>query len=113
MSLKTAVDYADFVEKLFKKMDNHTEYLVHAAMGISGEAGEIIDAVKKKWVYNKLLDEANLKEELGDILFYIQAMANFLPCTIEELMLANMEKLKKRYPEGYTDKAAQERKDKQ
>lgn len=106
-------DYAEFVARLFKPMKSDAEYMMHAAIGISGEGGEILDTCKKTWIYNKPLDLENVKEELGDILFYMQAACNFLGISIQDLMISNMEKLNKRYPKGYTDQAAQERADKE
>lgn len=101
----------------------HKMSLLHAAIGISGEAGELLDAIKKFGMYNKPMDderEENIQEELGDINFYTEALIktvtdpgtkyDFSPWGIE---LANRKKLDKRYKNGYSDKAAQERVDKQ
>lgn len=105
-------EYPEFVASRAKQLSNHTEDMLHMAVGISGEAGELLDAIKKVWVYNKTLDIENVREELGDLLFYIQGMANLIGTDLEELIKGNMEKLKKRYPTGYTDAAAQARADK-
>lgn len=106
-------EYADFVDSLFKEMGSEAATAMHAAVGISGEAGEVIDAVKKYWVYNKPLDTENLKEELGDIIFYMQKLCNMYGWTLNEVTKANMDKLKKRYPSGtYSDAQAQARADK-
>jgi len=105
-------DYEEFVMSIFKTFPSPIETLLHAGVGISGEAGEILDALKKTWVYTKPLDVDNLKEELGDILFYVTALATNIGTTLPELMQGNIEKLRRRYPEGYTDAAAQRRADK-
>jgi NTP pyrophosphatase (non-canonical NTP hydrolase) len=105
-------EYRDFVSERAKQMATTTEDLLHSAIGISGEGGEILDAVKKEWVYNKPIDTENLEEELGDVLFYVQMFCNILETNMEQLIRQNMEKLRKRYPDGYSDLAAQERKDK-
>jgi len=91
--------------------------LLHMAVGVSGEAGEILDAVKKHVVYNKELDMVNMVEELGDIEFYLEGIRQNLQITREETLDANMKKLltseKARYKLGkYTDKQAQTRADK-
>lgn len=105
--------YALFVEQFFKTFPTEIESLLHAGVGISGEAGELLDALKKSWIYNKPLDRDNLREELGDLLFYIQAMANLLYIDFDTLIYLNREKLEKRYPSGsYSDFHAQERLDK-
>lgn len=106
-------EYADFVDSLFKEMGSEAATAMHAAVGISGEAGELIDAVKKHWVYNKPLDLENVKEELGDILFYMQKLCNMYGWSIPEVLMANKTKLEKRYPSGtYSDAQAQARADK-
>jgi NTP pyrophosphatase (non-canonical NTP hydrolase) len=115
-------EYEQFVQSRTKLMgDNKLDFL-HAAVGISTEAGgEILDVAKKLWVYDQNFDtvnkegkthEDNIHEELGDVLFYVQMACNVIGCTLESLMEANMEKLSKRYPTGYSDAAAAARADK-
>lgn len=105
--------YEQFVWNLAKSMNTPAEELHHAATGISGEAGEIIDVSKKVWVYNKPLDAKNLVEELGDLRFYYQAMLNLLQLTDEVIVTQNMKKLSVRYADGkYSDAQAQARADK-
>lgn len=104
--------YYIFVEKLFKKFDSEQLAVLHSAVGCSTEAGEFLDAAKKYWVYNKPLDRANAKEEIGDMLFYIFAGMNVLGFTLEDVLAANYAKLIVRYPTGYSDALAQARLDK-
>lgn len=113
------ITYADFVAALAKPGDNILASLTaseadlwHAVTGVVGEAGELIDAVKKSVIYNKELDRDNIVEELGDLCFYIQMIQNNLGITDSEIMNHNVLKLSKRYVKGYSDKAAQERADK-
>lgn len=109
-------DFIEHVEALFKTAGFNTDpkalALVHAAVGISGEAGELLDAIKKHWAYNKELDITNVVEEIGDLLFYTQALMLQLGINWREVFEHNYEKLKARYPEGYTDSHAQLRLDK-
>lgn len=106
--------YDIFVERLFNKLDSDKAALAHAVMGITGEAGELIDAVKKHWAYGKELDQANVIEELGDLRFYYQAMLNMFGLTDEDVCAMNMVKLQKRYPTGvYRDQDAIARADKE
>lgn len=72
--------------------------MMHMAVGISGEAGELLDAVKKHAIYQKELDFENVKEEAGDILFYLTGLLNDVGITLNECIEANREKLSKRYP---------------
>lgn len=87
--------------------------LWHLATGIAGESGELVDAVKKAAIYNKPLDRANVVEELGDLRFYMEGLMQALDITEEEVIQGNIAKLSVRYAKGYSDKAAQERADKE
>lgn len=84
----------------------HQARLLHAILGISGEAGELVDAIKKTLAYGKELDLINLQEELGDVLFYIQLACNVLGIQLVDIMESNMAKLKVRYGNRYSPDAA-------
>lgn len=71
---------------------------LHMAVGIAGEAGELIDAVKKHVIYRKPLDIDNIIEELGDLEFYMQGLRSSLGITREECLSRNFAKLCKRFP---------------
>lgn len=105
-----AKDPKDVLETLSLERIN----LVHGALGIAGESGELVDAVKKCAFYNRDIDHENVVEELGDLLFYMQLIMNTLDVTMYDVLQHNREKLSKRY-EGlvYSDQAAKERKDKE
>jgi NTP pyrophosphatase (non-canonical NTP hydrolase) len=100
-------------EKIAAEINAEDAHLMHMAIGISGEAGELIDAIKKQVIYRKPLDRENVLEELGDLEFYMEGIRQGLGITREQCLEANIAKLGKRY-EGmkYTDGAAQERADK-
>lgn len=112
LSDSTPIRYDHFVHRLFKQGAACGD-LVHAAMGISGESGELLDAIKKHVVYGKELDRINVIEELGDLTFYIHAMMNLLGISEQQVLQHNACKLMVRY-EGmeYSDQAAQRRADK-
>lgn len=87
--------------------------MIHAVMGISGEAGELLDAVKKAAIYRKPINRENIVEELGDLEFYMEALRSELRITREETLKANMVKLAVRYNQyRYSDQAAIDRADK-
>lgn len=90
-----------------------TGSLLHGALGISGEAGELLDAVKKHVMYGKELDKVNVLEELGDICWYMAIALEAVGSSFEEIMQLNQDKLEKRYPGGFTEALAQLRLDKQ
>ena len=75
------ISHDDMVKKLFKNGDAILSTItpdqltrLHAVVGISGEAGELLDAVKKETMYNKKPDIENIIEELGDLEFYMEAL---------------------------------------
>jgi len=86
--------------------------LLHVAIGIAGEAGELLDAVRKHVFEAEPLDRQNVVEELGDLDFYIEAARQAINSDIGEIVRFNIDKLSKRYQSGYSDKEAQDRADK-
>jgi len=101
-------------ELIKSEMTARGAHLLHMAVGISGEAGELLDAIKKHVIYNKPLDLQNVIEELGDLEFYMEGLRHALFLSRDETLGQNIAKLSKRY-EGfrYSDQAAQTRADKQ
>ena len=88
-------------------------HALHMAVGIAGEVGKLLDAVKKAAIYRKLIDRSNVIEELGDLEFYMEGLREGLGITRQEVLDHNIAKLSKRYSSGsYSDKHAQERADK-
>ena len=80
--------------------------LLHGSVGVSTEGGELLDAMKKYIFYGKPIDRANVKEELGDALYYISLVMDEMGFTLEEVMETNSDKLKARYPEMFTEDKA-------
>lgn len=78
------------------------DVLLNGVMGLCGESGEAIDIVKKWLAQGHELDKAHLAKELGDIAWYLAETATALGLTLEEILQANIDKLKARYPEGFS-----------
>ena len=85
---------------------------LHGIIGVTTEAGELLGAAKKALFYGRPIDLENVREEIGDILWYLAAIIRAEGWTFEELMEVNIAKLKIRYPKQFTTKDAFERKDK-
>jgi len=87
---------------------------LHMAVGVAGEAGELLDGIKKYVIYGKPLDQTNIIEELGDLEFYMEGLRAELGISRNETLVANKHKLLgKRYASGkYSDQQAIERADK-
>ena len=77
------------------------DVLINGVMGLCGESGEAIDIVKKWLAQGHDLDKEKLAAELGDICWYLAETATALDLSLEDIMCANIEKLKRRYPEGF------------
>ena len=78
------------------------EVLINSVMGLNGEAGEVIDLVKKHLFHGHELKKDELIKELGDVAWYLAEAAYALDIDLETILVKNIEKLKKRYPEGFS-----------
>ncbi len=94
------MEFKDYA-KLQKRTSPNGSDLTMVALGLTGESGEFADAVKKHLFQGHPLDREHLIEELGDILWYIFEGANFLGVEPDEIAQRNIDKLKKRYPDGF------------
>ena len=100
-------------DEIIRQLTPQQAHLLHMAVGVSGEAGELLDAIKKHCVYQKQINIENVIEEAGDILFYLTGLLNDLNISVEDCVKANIDKLSKRYPAGsYSNAAAIARADK-
>lgn len=91
----------------YEMADGQRDYLdrfglAHAAMGLAGEAGEVVDVIKKHVFTGKTLDKEELTKELGDVEFYLEALRQQVGISREEILLANWEKLSKRHSDNET-----------
>lgn len=82
------------------------DQIAYCALGLAGEAGEVVDIAKKWFGQGHPLDLGKVKNELGDVLWYISALACSLDISLEEIATANVEKLRKRYPNGFSVEAS-------
>jgi len=102
-------DFAQLLSRMTELEANNdadVPRLMTAAFGISAEAGEFTEVVKKMFLQGKPYNEENvfhLKRELGDIMWYVAQACMALDTNIEEILQMNYEKLSARYPEGTFD----------
>ena len=78
------------------------QQLANAALGLAGEAGEVADTIKKHLYHKHPLDRDAMVKELGDVMWYVAAMATVLDVELDEIGGRNIDKLRKRYPEGFS-----------
>ena len=81
---------------------NERDVLINGVMGLCGESGEAIDIVKKHLAQGHPLDREKLAKELGDIAWYLAETAFAIGYPLEEILQMNIDKLKARYPEGFS-----------
>lgn len=103
------MDLNEYQESCFRTWDfdkTHKDQFVasvmNASMGLSGESGEVTDLVKKWNFQGHALYVDDVAVELGDILYYVAVMAHTLNYTLEQIASININKLKKRYPQGFS-----------
>lgn len=88
---------------------NRKDVLINSVMGLCGESGESIDIVKKWLAQGHDLDKAHLVKELGDVAWYLAEAATALDIPLETVFQGNLDKLKKRYPQGFDSQRSQTR----
>jgi len=83
------------------------------ALGLCGESGEAAEIVKKHFYHGHPVDYDELEEELGDAMYYLAVFANSFGFTLEEVALHNVEKLRNRYPDRFSEERSLRRDEKQ
>lgn len=91
--------------------DGKKDMVLNGVLGLAGECGECCDIVKKARFQGHELDKEHLKDELGDVLWYIAEACSGLGITLEECAQYNLDKLHARYPKGFTKENSINRKD--
>jgi len=97
----TVNEYQNLAMTTLNRELSQKDILINAVMGLCGESGEAIDIVKKHLFQGHGLDKEKLAKELGDIAWYLAETATALDMDLEDIFDANIEKLRKRYPEGF------------
>ena len=82
------------------------ESILNWGLGITGEAGDVASCIKKSY-FHKNDQTLGIKENLGDTLWYVAMICNHFGWNMQDIMKENIEKLAKRYPNGFTFKDAQ------
>ena len=87
------------------------DILINGVMGLCGESGEAIDIVKKHLAQGHELDTDHLAKELGDIAWYLAETAFAIGYDLDTILQMNIDKLKKRYPQGFSVEDSIQRQD--
>ena len=97
----TNMDYLEGCRRTWSPVNN--DDVLHCIMGLSTESNELLDNLKKHMFYGRELDMQNIKEELGDIEFYLSILYDTIGYSQSEARRDNQMKLKKRYPDKFKD----------
>ncbi len=98
-------EFQEICKKTALKFDDKDKEILTWGLGISGEAGDVASCIKKT-VSHKKDETKGIKENLGDTMWYIAMICNFYGWKMEDVLKENVEKLKKRYPNGWDFNAA-------
>ena len=97
----TLNEYQELAQRTSNQARAQKGHLFNGVLGLAGEAGECADLLKKHYYQDGRNFVDDLEDELGDVLWYVAETAKALGLTLEEVAVRNVEKLKKRYPEGF------------
>jgi len=104
LASRTLIDAPDI------PLSDRETMIVWNAIGLAGEAGEVVDHIKKGIFHRHGLNLEQLEKELGDVLWYVAALCTKLDINIEDVMKKNIDKLIARYPNGYSSEDSINRK---
>jgi len=107
----TLDEYQELARRTIGGGRTHEQQLANAALGLAGEAGEVADTLKKHLFHGRPLDRDAVVKELGDCLWYVAAMATAVGVSLDAVGAANIEKLRRRYPDGFSPEASLRRAD--
>lgn len=97
----TGIEYQELAMRTANKNVTGYDQLRNAAYGLNGEAGEVIDILKKHEFQGHELDYFNLIDELSDVMWYVALACTAIGVTVDQVMEHNINKLRKRYPDGF------------
>jgi NTP pyrophosphatase (non-canonical NTP hydrolase) len=107
----TLADYERLASRTINPSLAREQRLLDATAGLAEEAGEALGLVRKHAFMHHELDVARITSELGDALWCLTAAAGAIGVSLEQVATANLAKLRRRYPAGYSDEASATRKD--
>ena len=94
----------EFQKRSTRTMDTsltRRDQIANMALGIAGESGEVADIIKKHLYQGHTLDLDHMKEEIGDVMFYIVNLCTLYDITMSEVLVGNYNKLMERFPNGF------------
>ncbi|MFO0096149.1 MAG: nucleoside triphosphate pyrophosphohydrolase family protein [Gemmatimonadaceae bacterium] len=105
----TLDEYQELAARTLGRDRTHEQQLANAALGLTGEAGEVAEVITKHLFHATPLDQEALVKELGDCLWYLGAFATVLGLSLDDIAQRNIDKLRRRYPEGFDPERSRNR----
>ena len=102
-------EYQQLAARTLGRDRTHEQQLANAALGLTGEAGEVAEVIKKHLFHATPLDQDALVKELGDCLWYVAAFATVLDLSLDDIAQRNIDKLRRRYPDGFDTERSRNR----
>lgn len=99
--MMTLNEYQELAQRTSRKDMAHRDHIFNGVMGLCGEAGEVIDLVKKHAFQDGRAIKDSMRDELGDVLWYVAETAAAMGLSLEEIAQYNISKLRRRYPDGF------------
>ena len=93
-------------EEITQILGSNPGELLNGALGLTGEAGEVADMIKKHIFHGHDLKRGELVKEIGDCAWYLALLCHAIDISLDEVLIANIEKLRNRYPEGFSSEAS-------
>lgn len=103
-------EYQELALRTARKDLDSTQLLLNGALGLAGESGEVVDAIKKHLFQGHWLDKMHIAKELGDVAWYLAIASSALDIDLETILQMNIDKLKARYPDGFAAERSVNRK---
>ena len=95
-------EYQQLCKKTAKPFDDKTQAMSDWGLGVSGEAGDLAGCIKKTFYHNN--DQtAGIRENVGDVMWYLSMICNTMGWELDDITSENIEKLSKRYKQGFTE----------
>lgn len=94
-------EYSELALRTAKQLDTR-DRLINGALGLGGESGEVLDLIKKKLFHDRQIIDHDIQDELGDVLWYVNLIANAIGTDLKQIASKNIQKLEARHPQGFS-----------
>jgi NTP pyrophosphatase (non-canonical NTP hydrolase) len=96
------IGFNDYQQSAMRTANKECKNIANFGLGLVGEAGEVVEVIKKHLFHGHELDKDKLVKEMGDCVWYLALGCEILDVSLEEVINKNINKLKERYPNGFS-----------